>query len=146
MTRPEPSFAILLSCFVLLWLGAGLLVFDYPLHVMGLPVFAGLFTVAMCITIVATNLKTEANSSYPAPAPGRIDKPRLIRFLCLTSILPIAHLLGYALGLPVFLALYLASTGLSWPRCLIAAVICALLIEIVFVRLLKVSLPMLWGA
>ncbi len=131
---------------MLLWLGAGLLVFDYPLLVMGLPVFAGLFTVAMCITIVLTDLKTKANSSCPAPALWRIDKSRLIRLLCLTSILPIAHLLGYALGLPVFLALYLVLTGLSWPRCLIAAVVCALLIEIVFVRLLKVSLPMLWGA
>ena len=30
MTRPDISFAVLLGCFVLLWLGAGLLVFDYP--------------------------------------------------------------------------------------------------------------------
>ena len=140
MTRPDTGFAILLGCFVLLWLGAGLLVFDYPPLVMRLPIVSGLFTVAMCILIAATDLKTVANTSCPAPVPGRIDKPRLIRLLGLASILPIAHLLGYALGLPVFLALYLKLTGLNWLRCLLAAVICALLIEIVFVRVLKVSL------
>ncbi len=138
MTRPDIYFPILLGCFALLCLGAGLVVFEYPPLVMRLPIFAGLFTVAMCLTIVVRVLKTGATSSLSVP----VDKTRL---LVLTSILPIAYLLGYGWGLPTFLALYLAYNGLSWPRCLVAALVCALLIETVFVRLLKVSLPTLWS-
>ena len=59
MTRPDIYFPILLGCFALLCLGAGLVVFEYPPLVMRLPIFAGLFTVAMC--------RRRRNAGYPAP-------------------------------------------------------------------------------
>lgn len=145
MTRPDVAFAAALAGFVLLWLGAGLTVFDYPPLVMRLPQLAGMFTVAMCLMIAVAGLKAPQVRKHRRPSSGRFDRPRLTRLLVLTSILPITHVLGYALGLPVFLAVHLTMNGLGWTRSLIAAAVCALLIEAVFVRILGISMPPPWG-
>lgn len=146
MARPDAAFAILVSAFVLLWLGAGLTVLGYPMLVIRAPILAGLFTVAMCLTIAFKDFKAEVTSSRPLASGVRFDRGRLVRILGLTSILPIAYLLGYGVGLPVFLSIHLATNGLSWPRCLLAAAVCALLIQIVFVRILGIALPQLFGS
>lgn len=144
MARPEIGFNTLLGGFVLLWLGAGLLLFEYSLLVMRLPILAGLFTIAACTAIAVRSAKTIPDS--PPPAAERFDNSRLLRLLALISILPLAYLLGYRLGLPVFLGIYLAMNGLGWLRSLLAAAVCAALIELLFVRALKLTLPSLLGA
>ena len=146
MRRSEIGFAVFLGCFTLSWLAAGLLVFGYTPLVMRLPLLAGAFTVVMLAGVVIGLAGTAGSALHSAGVAAWLDKARLKRLLGLAGILPAANLLGYSLGLPLFLALYLALNGVNWKGCLFSAVTCGVLIELVFVRILQVSMPAPWGS
>ncbi len=145
MRRAEIGFSVFLGCFTLLWLTTGLLVLGYTPLVMRLPLLAGAFTLVMLIGVVIGFAGTAGSAHDPAQATVWLNKAGLNRLFGLASILPAAILLGYQLGLPLFLAVYLTLNGLNWKRSLFSAVMCGLLIELVFVRILQVSMPAPWG-
>jgi hypothetical protein len=134
LTRGEAALL-----FVLTALPALLVVADGSLYARSVPVL--LAPAAAALTLVCLGLYAAWNRSRPAePHMGRIESLSLLPLIGSVAAL---LLLGPRLGLPTFALVFARRNGANWPRAAGAAAVCALVVEVLLVRLLEQPLPLL---
>lgn len=133
--RGEIAFPLGLLAFVVAILIVGGLGLRHAALVIGFPLGVGIVTGALCVAVVVkTNRRPAAPERYPSIAWSEAAG--------IVAVLPLMLLLGYPVGLAVYLAAYLRWRGEGWSLTLGCALGSLAVSYGVFVKILEVPLPL----
>jgi hypothetical protein len=146
MVRLEASFLLLVFA-----LSAGLVIHgwlfaNYPFEAL---LFPGLVAVAIALSAALRFVEVLRERNQPATVPHDGDEaqdPRSIAlsFAVTLGVLPAIWLLGFQVGLPLYVLIFLIAYRTRWPLSLAISAATALFINLLFTRLLAQRLPTGW--
>ena len=145
MKKMEALFPAVIIVFVLFILGSGIFYYQYPIAVMRFPYIDGAFLLVMAgwhlwRTLTGRRLVDEGDLENPTTESiGEFVRTAL----WLLAILPAIWLLGYLIGIPVYLMIYFRAHGQSWGLSLILSGAAMAVTYFVFMRFLGVNLPVM---
>jgi len=136
-------FTLGLIVFLLGFLGLGVWHYDYGWTVLRFPVLIGLSGCLICLgNLALAGPEPAAAQPVEKKANGTIGlRQALPAMAWIVALLPVIWVLGYVIGLTLYVFTYLKTHGQSWT---VSAVLAACTLIVVyggFVRLLGISLP-----
>lgn len=142
MSKAALWFPIGIAACIAVLLCLGALYFDYSLLVLQFPLLVGTFTCLLCGVQALRVSSGQLEAAAPASEVRGQPVTRVAaRALWLSSIVPAVFLLGYPLGLSVYLFLFLKLRGQSWWLASVCALSSLGVVEALFMTLLNVPLP-----
>lgn len=145
MKTAELIFPIVIFVFVATFVCLGAFVFGYSVTVMRFPLIVGMVTSSLCglqiVRVMSGGPGRDAASDEQRDAPTGSVPVIGPGILWLLSIVPAVYLLGYVIGLPAYLFLYLKAQRESWLMAGGLALLCLAIVYSVFMNLLNVPLP-----
>ena len=150
MSRAERNFTIFVMLFILGFLGLGVYHYEYKWPVLRFPLLVGLVACLLCVgKLVKGRRGAEAGSAIGVPAEGAGPEMRLSfsqawpGMMWVLAIVPIVFLLGYVIGLPLYVFAYLKAHGQGWFLSGVLSLGTLAVVYLGFVKLLGVPLPVL---
>ena len=151
MRSTEVGFLIATGAFLILFCLLGLFYYDYSTSLMRIPLLAAGVTLAVVIVHLAMMRWAAGSAAADAELDGKsiliaaLASPRrrqaIARLFWIFSVVPLTILLGYPLGLAVYLLSVLKSFGESWVLSLAVAGVSLAFSFGLFVQVLRVPLP-----
>jgi hypothetical protein len=139
MSRTDRGFTIFILLFVLSFLGLGALHYGYEWSVFRFPVLVGLVAGLLCLG----NLAQSRRRTRTVPAADRAKDDTSLTFreawpamLWIATIVPIVFVLGFAIGLPLYVFAYLKAHKRSWIQSAMVALCVLAVVYLFFVRVL----------
>lgn len=148
MTTTERLFTLAIVAFVLGFLALGAFYYEYRWIVFRFPLIVGLATVAFALGHLALGPRrsvegpaTEPETAEPAQPPSATPREAVIGFLWILGILPFIYGLGYLVGLPLYVLVYMRAHAQGWVLSLCVAAGTGLVTWVGFDLILGVLLP-----
>ncbi len=145
MSKGELYFLLSVSGAVSAVLCSGVFYFDYSLQILLLPLALGVVICLLCFARISILLANGFTGDLePATTPASANayrKHQALRTLSLLSVLPAVMLLGYPLGLTLYVFTYVKLREHSWLTASSCALVCLGLVYVLFMAILKVPLP-----
>lgn len=143
MKTLEIAFAAVLVAFVAFIIGAGVFFYHYPMNVMRFPYLVGTFLLGMAgwrLWGAIRGVRLEGEREEEAPTTESVGEfTRTALWLLL--ILPAVWILGYPVGITVYLLVYFLAHGQGWPTAVVLSLAGLAVTYFVFIELLRVNLP-----
>jgi hypothetical protein len=140
MSRTDRGFTIFILLFILGFLGLGALHYSYEWSVFRFPVLVGLVACLLCLGNLAQSRRLTRTAPTPAD-PAKNDAPltfreALLAMLWIAAIVPMVFVLGFAIGLPLYVFAYLKAHKRSWIQSAMVALCVLAVVYLFFVRVL----------
>ena len=150
MSRTDRNFTIFIMLFILGTLGLGEFYYQYEWMVLRFPSLVGFVICLFCVgKLVKGRRGSASSSSNGVPADGAVAERRLSyhevwpTVIWVVSIVPVVFLLGYVIGLPLYVFAYLKAHGQGWRQSVVLSLCTLAVIYLGFVKALGVLLPVL---
>lgn len=142
MGKADRTFSFFVMMFILGFLGIGALHYTYEWSVLRFPFVVGIVTCLLCLGNLAKGARR------PAAASGAGDRPlpvgrTLPAVLWVMAVVPFVFVLGYVIGLPLYVLVYLRTHEQGWVLSTALSLCTFAVIYLGFVKLLGVRLSVL---
>ena len=150
MGTAERNLTIFTLLFVLGFLGLGAFYYEYEWIVLRFPLLVGLVACVLCVGNLVKGLRDSKTVGDPGkvaesgtgPAP-RTFRQVLPAMMWVVAVVPVVFLLGYAIGLPLYVFAYLKTHGHGWRLSCVLSLGTLAVVYLGFVKALGVLLPVL---
>lgn len=148
MGKADRTFSLFVMMFVLGFLGIGALHYAYEWSVLRFPFVVGLVTCLLCLGNLAKGARRPAAVSAAGGRAGDGDEPlpvgrTLPAVLWVMAVVPFVFVLGYVIGLPLYVLVYLKTHEQGWVLSAALSLCTLAVIYLGFVKLLGVRLSVL---
>ena len=141
MKQTAILFPLFITVFIVAFLFSGMVVWGYSRQVIMFPVLVGISTCLFCVLLLVFKRTGPANMSvFEGNGTVQLRKD-FHSFLGLLTILPILGILGPTWGTFIYLVAFLKLRGENWYIAVALGTGSVLIINGIFLRLLKLSLP-----
>lgn len=137
--RPDLVFLSVVALFVTTLLLLGAFVFNYSWQVFQFPLVVG----GIVLVLSAFEVIVGGRPKVDPDAEQMTLRNTVVTLAWVVGIVPTVFVLGYAIGIPAFIAAYLVTHGFGWRLALILAASAFVVVYVGFAELLNVPLP-LW--
>ncbi len=144
MRSAERGFTLLVMGFILGFLGLGVYAYEYRSAVLGFPLAVGLVTCLLCLgDLLKGRRRPAAARAGAATAPTPPTLAELGRGTAwVVAVLPLVAVLGYAIGLPLYVLIFLRAHGQGWRLSGLLSLATLAVVYLGFAKLLGVPLPL----
>ena len=150
MSKADRNFTIFILLFVLGFLGLGVFHYEYEWTVIRFPLLVGLVAGLLYLANLAKGRRgARSRSATGVPAEG-VGAERPLSFgqawpgmMWVLAIVPFVFLLGYVIGLPLYIFAYLKVHGQGWLLSGALSLGTLAVVYLGFVKILGVLLPVL---
>ncbi len=142
MITVDRTFTLGVMAFVLDFLAIGVWHYDYGWTILRFPVLAG---VTVCLIGIG-NLAMTARIMHAGDSDDTVQtglRPAISAMAWIGAALPMVLLLGYVIGLPLYIFIYLKSHGQGWRVSAVLAAVTFVVVYGGFVTLLAIPLQVL---
>ena len=150
MDKADRNFTIFAMLFTLGFLGLGVFHYRYDWMVFRFPLLVGLVVCLLCVgKLLKGRRRSAPRSGNGVPAEGAVAVGRLSysetwpTVIWVVSIVPVVFLLGYVIGLPLYVFAYLKAHGQGWRLSVALSLGTLAVVYLGFVKALGVLLPVL---
>lgn len=150
MGKADRTFSALVMVFVLGFLGLGYFHYAYEWTILRFPFVVGLFTCLLCVADVLKGLHggkavpVSNGSAGDDAGEGPLTLRQAWPAMCwVAAIVPFVFVLGYVIGLPLYVLLYLRAHGQGWGLSAVLSLSTFAVVYLGFVKLLGVRLSVL---
>ena len=148
MGKIDRNFTIFVMLFIVAFLGLGVFHYRYEWMVLRFPFLVGIVVCLFCVgKLVAGRRRSAPPSGNGAAADGAFAERRVSyseawpTVIWIVSIVPVVFLLGYVIGLPLYIFAYLKAHGRGWRLSGVLSLGTLAVVYLGFVKALGVLLP-----
>jgi hypothetical protein len=140
MGQTDRGFTIAILLFILGFLGLGAFHYAYEWSILRFPVLVGVVACFLCLASLAQGRRgpqTARAATDQTKGDGSLTfREALPAMLWIVAIVPIVFVLGFAIGLPLYVLVYLKAHDRSWIQSVVVSICILAVVYLIFVRIL----------
>jgi DMSO reductase anchor subunit len=140
MGRTDRGVTIAILIFVLGLLGLGAFHYAYEWSILRFPILVGVVACLLCLANLAQG-RRGPETARSAADHAKADTPLTFRdtlpaMIWIAAIVPTVFVLGFAIGLPLYVLVYLKTHKQSWIQSVVISICVLAVVYLFFVRIL----------
>lgn len=142
----DRGFTIGLMVFVLGFIGLGQFHYEYAWPVIRFPMMVGMVTCLLCLGSLLRGIavvSNEPDADSELPSESATVGQTVSAMIWVAAVMPTIFLLGYVIGLPLYIFVYSKTHDLGWVASGLLSILTFAVVYLGFVKLLSVPLPIL---
>ena len=140
MSRTDRNFTIFILFFILGFLGLGAFHYDYQWPILRFPVLVGAVACLLCLGNLIRSQRDTRNARAAADLAtddaSLTFRDALPAILWIAAVVPMVFVLGFAIGLPLYVFAYLKAHNRNWIQSTVVALCVLAIVYLFFVRIL----------